>query len=394
MRTGFLNIDKPSGPTSHDIVDAIRRITGVRTVGHAGTLDPFASGVLIVGVGREATKKLDRFKEMPKTYHATLRLGATADTYDRTGKMQVTSHKSRVTQNEIENILKYFVGEIEQIPPMFSAKKIGGKKLYELAREGKTIERNPIKISIHSIRLIRVISNQRSTSNDIKSVIIEVTCSPGTYIRTLAHDIGQRLGCGAYCEELIRTAIGSYTLDEATTIDKLTPQTWHQYLTMKPEARSQKPEFGKNIRDSGFLIPDSIPKPIRVLVFGTFDRLHPGHLDFFRQAKALGTHLIVGVGRDTVVHRIKGKLPRNNETARKNAVENCGLTNEVLLLSENPAERFSWIKRINPDVIALGYDQAAFTETLSDDLVRHGIQCSIVRLKPYRPETYKSSKIP
>jgi len=370
MYMGFLNVNKPSGPTSHDIVDAIRRITGVRTVGHAGTLDPFASGVLIFGIGRDATKRLDAFKELRKTYRATLRLGATSDTYDRTGHIVNSKFKVQSSKLEIKRVLKKFEGEIEQIPPMYSAKKVGGKKLYELAREGKIIERKPIKITIYSIRLIHVILDQESSNNEIRSVIIEVTCSPGTYIRALAHDIGKQLGCSAYCEDLIRTAIGPYQLDDAVKVEHLASENWQSHLINPPAPL------------------------IKVLVFGTFDHLHPGHLDFFQQAKALGTHLIVGIGRDKVVQRIKGKLPRHDETSRKKAVEDYALANEVLLLSENPGERFSWIKKISPDIIALGYDQAAFTETLSDDLLRHGIHCVIKRLKPFHPEIYKSSKIP
>lgn len=202
-------------------------------VGHAGTLDPFATGLLIVGVGREATKKLDEFKNLPKTYIATIKLGEISDTFDKTGvivkyeknikkilkkycniclifyKYLFNIFYKELTPQKITKVLKKFTGSQYQLPPMYSAKKVNGKKLYELARQGITIKRKKSKIKIYNIKLLEY---------DYPILKIEVNCSFGTYIRTLANDIGQKLGTGAYCEELVRTKIGEHTLEQAETI--------------------------------------------------------------------------------------------------------------------------------------------------------------------------------
>lgn len=209
----FLLINKPTGWTSFDAVNFIRKIARAKSgqkkirVGHAGTLDPFATGLLIVGVGREATKKLDEFKSLPKTYVATIRLGATSTTGDPTGKITVTPPSpSPLLRGGVKKILKSFVGKQLQTPPMFSAKKIAGQKLYELARQGKVVERQPSEIEIYKIKLL---------DYAYPNLKIEVSCSTGTYIRTLAEDIGKKLGPGAYCVELVRTKIGKYKLKNA-----------------------------------------------------------------------------------------------------------------------------------------------------------------------------------
>jgi len=236
---GFLLIKKPPGPTSHDLVDRIRAITGVRTVGHAGTLDPFASGLLIVGVGREATRHFPALIGLDKQYRAVIRLGATSDTDDRTGHIRhreaegrsdlvsrdgIASPQRRSSgpaMTDIGTVLKKFTGKIEQVPPMYSAKKIGGKRLYELARKGKTVERMPSEVHIFNIQIA-------SYSYPILS--IGVHCSSGTYLRALARDIGEALGTGAYLEELERTAIGPFTLAEAIDPDALRSEDWVQAL--------------------------------------------------------------------------------------------------------------------------------------------------------------------
>lgn len=217
MDPGFLLINKPKGWTSFDVVNYIRKRLPVQggpasgwKVGHAGTLDPFATGLLIVGIGREATRRLDEFKSLPKTYRAIVHLGANSNTDDPTGT--VTEHPARIpTSEKVEQILNNFIGKREQIPPMFSAKKVGGKRLYKLARAGKTIERLPELIEIYDIKLL---------SYSYPRLEIEVECSTGTYIRTLARDIGEHLETGAYCEELTRTAIGPYLLKDAEDITK------------------------------------------------------------------------------------------------------------------------------------------------------------------------------
>ncbi|OGL78917.1 tRNA pseudouridine(55) synthase TruB [Candidatus Uhrbacteria bacterium RIFCSPHIGHO2_12_FULL_54_23] len=389
--SGFLLIHKPSGPTSHDIVDAVRRVTGERTVGHAGTLDPFAEGLLIVGVGREATKRLDQFKNLPKTYIATLKFGATSDTDDRTGRIMNNELGIReVSGKQVNDVIKNFIGEIEQVPPMYSAKKIGGKKLYELARKGQTIERKPAKMAIYSTKLLDIQETEKLTHR--QTVKLEVTCSAGTYIRALARDIGEKLGCGAYLEGLTRTAIGPFALKDAISLDKLNATNWQNHILTTSNNELGVMNKGSSAHNSKFIIHYSPPKPLRVLVFGTFDHLHPGHLDFFRQAKAIGDRLIVGVGCDNVVAAIKGKPPRQHEQVRLAAVCACGLADEALLLPRNPDERFDWIKKQAPDVIALGYDQTAFTETLGKELQEHAIACRVLRLQPHRPDIYKSSK--
>lgn len=208
----FLLINKPIGWTSHDVVGYLRKQFPRGTkVGHSGTLDPFASGLLIVGVGRAATKRLDEFKNLPKTYETVLFLGATSNTQDKDGVITPTNIEKKYTREEIEKVLQKFIGPQLQTPPMYSAKKINGKKLYELAREGIEVERKPNQIEIYNIELLNY---------DYPRLKIRVDCSTGTYIRTLVHDIGQRLGCGAYCEELTRTRIGEYTIDNAQKINK------------------------------------------------------------------------------------------------------------------------------------------------------------------------------
>ena len=224
MNSGFLLINKPSGPTSHDIIDRLRHITGIRKIGHAGTLDPFASGLLIVAVERTATRRLSEFVGLDKSYEAVLQLGYTSDTHDREGKIQVTSNKEQtITKKQILEVLKTFVGEQLQTPPMFSAKKVRGKKLYELAREGKEIERAPITVQIYDLRF---------KNYDSKKMQVTVNCvvSSGTYIRSLGYDIGEKLGTGAYLQELNRTSIGKYKLEDAVDISELTSENWKNYL--------------------------------------------------------------------------------------------------------------------------------------------------------------------
>jgi tRNA pseudouridine55 synthase len=221
---GFLLVDKPAGPTSHDIVDMARRALGTRKIGHAGTLDPFASGLLILAVGR-ATKELSKSVGLDKEYLAKLKFGATSDTMDRTGKIvpaqklpetsapgtSVSSTKVPGTV-ELEAVLATFRGEIDQVPPMYSAKKVGGKKLYELAREGKEIERKPVRVTIHELELL---------SYEWPFASIRVRVSSGTYVRALADDIGKALGCGAYLEELRRTKIGPHDVKDAVKLENI-----------------------------------------------------------------------------------------------------------------------------------------------------------------------------
>jgi tRNA pseudouridine55 synthase len=221
MTSGFLLIDKPEDWTSHDVVAKLRRITKIRTIGHAGTLDPFATGLLLVAVERAATKRLNEFLKLDKTYEATMILGGSSDTQDHTGQITNNHMTEWPTEETVRETMKKFVGSIKQIPPMFSAKKIAGKKLYELARAGQVVERAPVDIVIHSLELTRYSPPEADFITH---------CASGTYVRTLAHDIGTKLGIGAYLKTLRRTKIGNFDVKDAITIDKLTHENWHDYL--------------------------------------------------------------------------------------------------------------------------------------------------------------------
>jgi len=219
---GLLIIDKPEGITSHDVVARVRRILKTRRVGHTGTLDPFATGVMVVLVGK-ATRLAQFLDKDVKEYEATVRLGFETDTGDRTG-LRIADRGLRNEEiaevlggTDLEEGLEAFRGEIEQIPPMYSAKKVAGKKLYELARAGKEIERKPIKVSIYELELL----SEEQIRNPKSAIRIRVVCSAGTYIRTLAEDIGKRLGTGAHLEELRRTRSGKFDLSQSITLDRL-----------------------------------------------------------------------------------------------------------------------------------------------------------------------------
>ncbi len=217
----FLLIDKPVDWTSHDIVAYLRSVLKIKKIGHAGTLDPFATGLLIVAVGRQATKRIDQFKNQDKTYTVEIELGATTETYDLTGNIKKTAGEIiEPTRERILEILEDFIGAQEQIPPMFSAKKIKGKKLYELARKGIEVERKPSEITIHDIKLLEY---------NYPNLKLEVKCGTGTYIRTLAHDIGQKLKTGAYCKELRRTEIGKYQVEDAQPPKKITSNNYQDF---------------------------------------------------------------------------------------------------------------------------------------------------------------------
>lgn len=218
---GFILINKEPGPTSHDIVYKLRKITGIKKIGHAGTLDPFASGLLIVAIDRKATKKIDQFVKLDKKYLADIVLGKTTDTKDRTGKIENKYLGEKISKQKIkQNILK-LKNQTEQIPPMYSAKKINGKKLYELARKNIEIERRPQTIKIFYIKIKKY---------KWPKLQLKIHCSSGTYIRTIADDLGQELGCGAYLEELKRISIGKYKNKRAKLIKQLNAKNWKNYL--------------------------------------------------------------------------------------------------------------------------------------------------------------------
>jgi tRNA pseudouridine55 synthase len=207
---GLLIVDKPPGWTSHDVVARLRRLTGVRRIGHAGTLDPLATGVLPLGIG-QGTRVLEYVSDAEKTYVATVRLGITTDTYDADGTVLETRDCGAVTADQIRAMLAGFVGEIEQRPPAYSAIKQGGVPLYRLARAGRAVEAPPRRVTIFAIEEIRF---------EPPRVDFSVRCSKGTYIRSLAHDLGERLGCGAHLAALRRTATGGFTLAQAVTLER------------------------------------------------------------------------------------------------------------------------------------------------------------------------------
>ncbi len=208
---GILNIAKPQGITSFGVVAMVRRLTGERRVGHAGTLDPEASGVLAVGIGR-GTRVIEFLMDARKTYRARIRLGRATDTYDAAGRTLEERDASSVSETDFRGALDQFRGEISQTPPMYSALKRRGRPLYELARAGIEVERAARRVTIYRLELI---------AWEPALATIEVECSKGTYIRSLAHDLGQALGCGAHLESLVRLAVGPFTIDEAISLGRL-----------------------------------------------------------------------------------------------------------------------------------------------------------------------------
>jgi tRNA pseudouridine55 synthase len=227
--SGILNIDKPVGITSHDVVARVRQISGQRRVGHAGTLDPSATGVLVVCLG-QATRVAEYLMASDKVYRAQIRLGVSTDTHDAAGEVTATAEVD-VREEEVRDALASFVGTIQQLPPMYSALKREGVPLYKLARQGITVEREPRSVAIHDIELLNWTP---------PLLTIRVKCSPGTYIRALARDLGQKLGCGAHLHSLTRVASGHFTLKKAVSLDELAQVFaqgyWQEYIRPLDEA--------------------------------------------------------------------------------------------------------------------------------------------------------------
>lgn len=211
MPDGILNLDKPRGLTSHDVVARVRALTGVRRVGHAGTLDPLATGVLLLCIGR-ATRVSEYLMAGQKTYRARVRLGVTTDTYDIEGQI-VAEASVEASRVQVETALTRFRGVIEQVPPMYSALKRQGTPLHRLARQGVEVKRAPRSVEFFRLEL---------TGWEPPECTLEMVCSPGTYVRTLAHDLGQTLGCGACVARLTRLASGDFSLEDAITLEELT----------------------------------------------------------------------------------------------------------------------------------------------------------------------------
>lgn len=219
MVSGILNVDKPSGITSHDVVNRVRRIAGQRRVGHAGTLDPLATGVLLVCLGR-ATRVSEYLMRTTKVYRARVRLGITTDTYDADGQM-TEERPVDIDRETVEAALVSFRGPLLQVPPMYSAIKRDGQPLYRLARQGTTVEREPRAVEIYRLELI---------AWDAPEFTLEVACSAGTYVRSLAYDLGRELGCGAHLAGLIRLASGEFRVEDAVKLEEVTSETLAELL--------------------------------------------------------------------------------------------------------------------------------------------------------------------
>ncbi|MEE4195821.1 MAG: tRNA pseudouridine(55) synthase TruB [Anaerolineae bacterium] len=229
--SGVLVIDKPIGYTSHDIVQIVRRGTHIRRAGHTGTLDPRASGVLVVLLG-PAVRLSEYVSASKKRYQAVIQLGANTDTYDAEGVITDTFDVN-VTEDEFEAALEDFIGEIEQVPPPYSAVKVRGRKAYDMARKGETVELDPRNVTVYSMDLLEWAPPE---------VVVDVFCSSGTYVRSLAFDLGAKLGCGAHLVGLRRTKSGEFTLRNAIPLQTLRESfeqnTWYQYLIPAAEALS------------------------------------------------------------------------------------------------------------------------------------------------------------
>lgn len=208
---GLLFVDKPQGLTSHDVVAHIRRIYHIKKVGHAGTLDPMATGLLIILVGR-ATKASNFLMSQPKTYEGTMRLGATTDSQDADGEFLEEKEVPAVSEAEMDEYFQGFLGDQYQMPPMFSAKKIKGVPLYKMARKGQEVEREARFVTIKSFERLRM---------ELPDIDFRIEVSKGTYVRTVAHDLGQKIGCGAYLTALRRTAIAAMSVEQAVTLQTL-----------------------------------------------------------------------------------------------------------------------------------------------------------------------------
>lgn len=208
----IIPINKPAGITSHTVVNKLRKFYGIKKIGHAGTLDPFATGVLILLVGRESTKRSQELMKQDKIYRTKLKLGYISDTYDKDGVIQEYNIQKVPTRVEIDQIIASFVGEISQIPPMYSAIKINGKKMYELARKGQTVDIPARQVTITSIDILEY---------NYPYITLDISCSSGTYIRSLGYDIGIQLGVGAYLETLERRQSGEYNIENCYTLDTL-----------------------------------------------------------------------------------------------------------------------------------------------------------------------------
>jgi len=264
----ILNLYKPVGPSSFFMVQSVKRTLKVKKAGHIGTLDPKAEGVLPICLDR-STRLIQFLVSLPKVYRATLTLGIATDTQDATGQVLSTGDASHVTEQEVREVLASFQGEQQQTPPMYSAKKKNGVPLYKLARKGITTERKPVTLQIYSIDFLKKEDNQ---------VIFRVKCSAGTYIRTLCHDVGQILGCGAHMSQLVRERVGQFDIQSSLTIEELSHAQDDGTLAQKLLEAEAVLDFLPEIK----VIPDYVAtiahgKPLtKIAVMETPEHFQPG----------------------------------------------------------------------------------------------------------------------
>ncbi len=237
---GFLNVYKPVGKTSHDVVAYFRKLLKIKKIGHTGTLDPFAEGVLPICIGNST--RLIEYLPDDKAYLAFVQLGKATDTYDTEGNVTFESDK-KVTKDDVLEALKTFEGEIEQLPPMYSAIKVAGKKLYEYAREGKVVEVKPRKVTIHKIEL-------KNFDEEKQEAQVYIECSKGTYIRSIANDLGQNLGCGGYLTRLIRTQAGKFLVENSIKMEDYNSKEFVQNNLIEPISMLSYPLYNLNTSEN------------------------------------------------------------------------------------------------------------------------------------------------
>ncbi|MCR8642144.1 tRNA pseudouridine(55) synthase TruB [Paenibacillus sp. N1-5-1-14] len=300
---GILAVRKPAGWTSHDVVAKARGLLGIRRIGHTGTLDPQVVGVLPLCIGR-ATRMVEYIQELPKQYEATLLIGIATDTEDATGTVIEEAEQVSLTKEAVTDAIMSFMGDIQQIPPMFSAVKINGKRLYDLAREGKEVERKPRQVTIHEIDIIDMHLDQPHPE-----VKFRVTCSKGTYIRTLCVDIGKKLGFPATMKELMRTQTGSITLDQCLTLEQIAEMKQagtigqhiiaadqgvaHLPAVILTDLLAEKARLGQRLKIDLELVPDHVANEAIVRVYsdnGSF----VGLFVWKKEARLLSPHKIFG----------------------------------------------------------------------------------------------------
>lgn len=284
MPEGILCVDKPTGPTSHDVVSRVRHLANMRKVGHGGTLDPLSSGLLVLALGR-ATRLLEYVQSQPKAYRALVRLGVTSSTYDGEGELE-EGGAVNFSLEEILTALNRFRGQIEQMPPMFSAVKQKGKPLYELARQGVVVQREKRRVTIYDLEIL---------SYEPPDVTLHIRCSGGTYIRSLAHDLGEELGSGAYMAGLQRTEVGHLMLQGAVALQELSPESLPDFLQPMdtvvahlPALRVRRPEAQRLSQGQWITRGEDEPKEELVRVFdedGQFVGIAARHDNVWRPRK-------------------------------------------------------------------------------------------------------------